>query len=780
MLLAGEAVAQPVLGAAPLARDGVIDLRGENLAGRSIPLKGEWTLYWHQLLTPATAAGATRTAMVDFPQLWSDTRIDGAPLPSMGYASYTLTVLLPPHHGPLALEVPSTYSAHRLFVNGELLAESGKPDTSAATAVPRWLEQVRDVPNGTDTLHVILQVANFWHSKGGPYKEMRIGDRELVTHRHFEDSAFDLLLTGCLLTGGLFFLGLYRFGERDKATLYFALFCIAYSYRVIGSRLYVLHALYPHLPWTVTLHLEYLSLFLGVAFFTEYTRHLFPDETPRLPAAANTLFCLAVSAVVVVAPPAVFTRLITPFLLVMFSVIGLALYIYIRAVQHRRLGANYALMSTGALLIVFVLINLEYFKVASPPKLALFIGYAGFFLLQSLILSFRFAYVLTRAKRDAELGAAAKSEFLSTMSHEIRTPLNAIIGMTHIIRQEDPRPDQTQRLDVLQYSASNLLTLVNDILDFSKIEAGKVVIELVNVNPADLARLLVEGQRASAEAKGIELRLQIGEGVGRPVLGDPTRMTQVLTNLVGNAIKFTTHGHVTLDIRVEHADLAGTTLRFAVTDTGIGIAPEKQHLIFEQFAQADASTSRQFGGSGLGLAICKRLLELQGSQLRLRSEPGKGSEFSFSQSFAFADASPATPAVPATLAPAEEHPLAGVTVLMAEDNPFNILVARAFLERWGAQVEVAHDGQQALDQLDERHHRVVLMDMHMPVMDGYEATRRMRANGVRLPIIALTASVPTDSETHLKATGLDGVVLKPIVPEDLLRVILQQVTPAAR
>lgn len=744
-----------------------------------VPLDGEWALYWHQLITPVSLAGTMPTAMVPFPVLWHNTRLAGKALPSQGYASYALTVLLPPRHGSLALAVPSTYSAYRLFVNGAVFTESGNPDTSAATAVPKWLEQVREVPAGTDTLRLVLHVANFWHSRGGPFKQIRIGDRELVTRTRLEDSAFDLLIAGFLLTGGLFFFGLYRFGERDKAILYFALFCVTYSYRVVGTRLYVLHAIFPDIPWTVTLHLEYLALFLSVAFFTQYTKHLFPEETGRVMATANTLFCLALCAVVVVAPPSIFTQLISPFLLVMFSVIACAFWIYIRAVRHHRVGAHYALLSTGVLLGVFILINLQYFGAVSPPKTLLFIGYAGFFFPQSMILSFRFVYVLTRAKRDAELRAAAKSEFLSTMSHEIRTPLNAIIGMTHLIQRDNPLPEQKARLDVLQRSATNLLALVNDILDFSKIEAGKIAFETVEMDVAELAHHLVEGHRISAEGKGIALELRVGDGVDRRVLGDPTRLGQVLGNLVGNAVKFTEHGHVALDIRVERVDDAGTTLRFAVEDTGIGIAPEKQHVVFEQFAQADTSTSRQFGGSGLGLAICKRLLELQGSRLELSSELDKGSTFCFILRFPLVDAPRAESPPPSAATPAavEEHLLAGVPVLMVEDNPFNILVARAFLERWGAQVEVAHDGQQALAQLDVHHHRLVLMDMHMPVMDGYEATRRMRASGVRVPIIALTASVPSEIGTHLAETGLDAIVLKPIVPEELLRTILQHVAP---
>jgi signal transduction histidine kinase len=301
----------------------------------------------------------------------------------------------------------------------------------------------------------------------------------------------------------------------------------------------VLHSLLPGIPWTITTHLEYLSLFLSVAFFSFYTKHLFPEDTGRWVVGGNAFMCLAMALVVIVMPPQVFTQLINPFLFVMFSIIAYAFWVYVKAMRNRRLGAGYALVSTGVLLAVFLMINLEYFGFVMVPKALLFFGYASFFFLQSLILSFRFAFTLTSAKRAAEEGAAAKSEFLSTMSHEIRTPLNAITGMTHLILRDNPRPDQAERLNILQHSAANLLVIVNDILDFSKIEAGKVTFEFVEMDMVDLARIVVEGQRLSAESKSIGLRLHADPALHRDILGDPARLTQILTNLVSNAIKFT-------------------------------------------------------------------------------------------------------------------------------------------------------------------------------------------------------------------------------------------------
>jgi signal transduction histidine kinase len=756
----------------PVAQKGVIDLRQTDLKKDKIPLGGEWAIYWKQIVVPGDSVQPT--AFVPFPKLWTKTIINGAPLPNMGYASYSVMVLLPKHSNKLALMIPDTYASYRLFVNGEMFANAGNPASQEDKAVPKWLQKTVEINTNSDTLHLLLQVANFWHSKGGPYKQILIGDKEEMMSDREKDAAFDLVLTGCLFMGGLFFFGLFLFGRHDKSILYFALFCMVYSYRMIGSRGYVLHSVFPDIPWTITAHIEYLSLFISVTFFSLYTRYLYPEDSNKYATYLQAWACLILAAIVVVFPPSVFTQLINPFLVVMFGVIGYAFYVYVKAMRNKRLGASYALLSTGVVLLVFVVINLQYFDIVSPQKEILFIGYVSFFFLQSLILSFRFASMLKQAKEQAEQGLKAKNEFLSTMSHEIRTPLNSILGMTHLILRDNPRIEQKEQLNVLLFSANNLLAIVNDILDYNKIEAGKINFELIEIDLANVVKNIIFGLKTSAEEKNIELKLQIDPALGSKILGDPTRIGQVMTNLVSNAIKFTRKGYVAVNIKIESQTDSTITLLTSVEDTGIGIAQEKQKVIFEQFTQADTSTSRNFGGTGLGLAISKRLLELQGSSLHLTSEHGKGSVFYFTQTFpkVITTQKKMEPRA-ADQAPTEEsRPLTGIPILLVEDNEVNILVARTFLERWGATIDVALNGQEALDKIDPSRHRLVLMDMHMPVMDGYEATRRLRERGISMPIIALTASLPREVDDKVKDTGIDAIVVKPFVPDNLFRVIL--------
>lgn len=760
----------------PSAEKGVLDLRTFNLFGSPVSLKGEWLFYWKQMLFPGDTA--TETRVTNFPSLWNDNKIDGKKLPSQGYATYSLTILLPKNRPQLALEVPDVYASYALYINGILLARNGKTGTSKESAQPFWTTSTIYLQQEPDTINLILQVSNFWHSKGGTYKDILLGKQDFLYLKRERDTAYDLILTGCLFMGGLFFLGLYFFGKKDKTIFYFSLFCIVYSYRMIGTNLYVLHTLFPGLGWLLTIHLEYMALSVGVALFAQYTRHLYPDDANPLIMKIMISFCLLFAAIVLITPPVVFTSMINIFLGAMFLCLAYAFYVNIEAARHRRSGSIYALLSTVVVLLIFLIINLDYFHVLPQSKGIVFTGYISFFFLQSLALSHRFAFTFKQAALQAQQGLKAKSEFLSTMSHEIRTPLNAVIGLTHLLLHKKPRKDQRKDLDVLLFSANNLLSIVNNILDYNKIEEGKIYFEQIPMNPVNIARNIVAGFKMSAEDKGIELRLDIDDSLNREFTGDPTRTGQVLNNLVHNAIKFTKEGWVCLSLKAESVADGTVNISFSVRDTGIGIAHEKQQLIFERFTQADSSTSRSYGGTGLGLAISKKILELQGAELKLESEPGKGAVFYFTQKFMISREKASVQHISLQPAETNDQLLKGVSILLVEDNPFNILVAQTILENSGAQIDVATNGEEALDTFNAGKHKLILMDLHMPVMDGYEATERLRGKGETIPIIALTANTPQEVEGEAYAAGLTDIIVKPFNPDNLQKVILQYVQPA--
>lgn len=756
----------------PLAKGGTIDLRNQNFA-EAIPLDGEWAFYWKQLLNPRdTPTGEFE--MVSFPSKWTDQERNGKKLPSFGYATYKLKVLLPSAEH-LRLAMPDAYSAYRIFINGKQMAASGKVSTSEKGFLPYWRYKGIDVPPGTDSLNIILHVANFSHSKGGIKNSLLIGktaDVVLWRQRHL---AMGFVLTGCLFMGGLFFLGLYFFGNRDKAILYFALFSIIYSYRTAGSDNYVLHTVIPDISWYVSIRLEYISLFLSVGLFARYSLYLYPEVVSKKVINVTSILCLLFAVAALFLPPVYFTRLIYPFLVVTSFCLLYTPYIYIMA-WHRKLpGSVFSVVSSLAIVSVFLVLFMNFWIRTPIFHLYNFCAYIIFFFLQSVILSHRVSFVLNNARKEAEQGLISKSDFLSTMSHEIRTPLNSVIGMSHLLLKTDPREDQAEKLEVMLFSANNLLSIVNDVLDYSKIEAGKITFEHIEMDVASIARNIVKGLQISAEDKGIDLKLDVDPSLQHKILGDPTRVFQVISNLVHNAIKFTQTGYVKVGIRVIDEKEHTITLRFAVKDTGIGISAEKQKVIFERFTQADSSTSRGFGGTGLGLSISKRILELQNSVLQLESEEGAGSTFYFIQVFEKSIQTIRQKTQEDRLPKEEDKPLTGIAILLVEDNAMNVLVAKSFLQRWGASIEVAVNGQEAVDKLDTNRHRLVLMDLHMPVMDGFEATRKMRANGVTIPIVALTADLPKEIEEKIKETGIDDIVVKPFLPDELYRKVLHHV-----
>jgi len=364
-----------------------------------------------------------------------------------------------------------------------------------------------------------------------------------------------------------------------------------------------------------------------------------------------------------------------------------------------------------------------------------------------------------------------KTDFLSAMSHELRTPLNSVIGMSHLLLADNPRTDQAENLKVLHFSAESLLALINDILDLNKLEYGKIEMEKTGFYPAELIARIYEGLKNQSDNKGINFILNMDDSLkDLVVIGDPTRLLQILFNLVGNAIKFTPRGEVELSMQRSSEDDENISIAFAVRDTGIGISAEKRQIIFEPFAQASDNITRRFGGSGLGLAITKQLLDLHGSQIDLRSEENAGTTFKFTISYKKALKSD-TPSNGLFSAFSESlENISSLSILVAEDNAMNILLMKKLLSSWNIKADFAENGKVALEMAEIKFYDVILMDIHMPVMDGYEASRRIRRfyEGKKKPaLIALTASVANDMIKKIDQAGLDDYISKPFNPIEL-------------
>jgi PAS domain S-box-containing protein len=381
-----------------------------------------------------------------------------------------------------------------------------------------------------------------------------------------------------------------------------------------------------------------------------------------------------------------------------------------------------------------------------------------------------------QASRKAEEAAQSKQQFMSTMSHEIRTPLNEVIGITNLLLQGNPREDQMDFIKTLRFSGNHLLTLVNDVLDYNKMESGKIVFEQAQFSLNDFLKDILRTYSFRSKSKNLEFDIIKENELPSEVIGDSIRLNQILSNLLSNALKFTQKGSIHVIIKEIERKNKKSSIEFLVRDTGLGIPKDKHDMIFESFTQASPDTTRHYGGTGLGLAICKKLIELQGGKINVESEPDKGSTFRFVLSFGI----PEIGSKVETTETAESFTgLEGKRILVAEDNKINFFVANKFLTGWGVKVTHVENGKLVIEILEKEDFDLILMDLHMPVMDGIEATRVIRKSDKprisTIPVVALTAAIMSESQDKIEDLSINDYVLKPFKPHDLFDKILKNI-----
>lgn len=617
----------------PMAKQGVLDLSSiDFLKKENLLIKGEWEFYYNELLTPLDF-DANRQPKAEYQPVdvsWSELpTANGEKRSNFGYATYRLIVKLPDEHPQLALNILESYTASKFWVNGKYETEIGKVGTSKKEYRPVFFPTTTILSEDTTSLEIVIQISNYSHQKAQLSDYPIIGRADIITKIEKRKLVYEAILLGSLIMGGLLYLGLYFLGNKDRSMLSFSLFCFSFVIYTANTSLYIIRSLFYDASWSLLLTLEYTSLFLSILFFASFVHHIFPKDSFLWAKKIIQGYSWVLIAIAILFPPIIFTQSLVFFFPFLFIGVLYLLYVFLVALYKRREGAGFAMLSMFCMVFGAVIILLDYLNIILPQPTLLFFANIGFFFFQTLILSFRFAKSIRSAAAKAQLGTQSKAGFLATMSHEIRTPMNGVLGMTTLLSQSTLNPEQRNYVESVRLSGQHLVSLINDILDYSKIESGKMELEKQEFDIESCVEDVIELLSAHANQKQLKIYYTLDHTIPAVLVGDVTRIKQVLTNLIENAIKFTSVGYIFINVSLKELLPAQAILSFDVKDTGIGISPEKIEHIFGQFSQADTFFSRKYGGTGLGLAISKRLANLMGGDIIVDSKEDVGSTFSF-------------------------------------------------------------------------------------------------------------------------------------------------------
>lgn len=777
----------------PIVQYGLIELGDYFRKPRKLNLNGIWEFYFGMFLPPSEWNHRIENPntlptpyTIEVPGIWN-------PLGSgQGYGTYRL-LIQSNHSAILGIKIPDMATAYIVYWNGEPIAKAGQVSSNPGEHVPQFRLFLEKIYLKEGYNELLIHISNYSHYKGGLWEKVSIGDWEKMQNHYLIDIGSELFLAGSILIMGIYHLGLYLLRRRDKTPLYFSIFCLFITIRImtVGERF--LLNLFPEIPWELGLNLEYNSYYFAPISFLMFICSLYPGYISKRIIYGIIFVTLLFSIHILIFPTTIYPKTNILFHLVTFLQIIIGMYAVIKAIIDKKEGS--IIFAIGLLPVIVSTINDILFSMLILQTFQMIpIGFFIFIFIQSFILSMKFSKAFDNVEKYSEKLLSLdkmKDEFLFYTSNEISSPVNGIIGLTRSLLEDDQsnlKPDQIKNLELISFSGYRILSIVNDISDYSKLRNQELKLNLKPLELKSIIDICLYSLEPLYKVKNLKIIIDIPENLPH-LLGDPERIRQILYNIIANAIKFTIEGSIEIKAKNQNDKII-----ISIKDSGVGIPKEQLPYIFYGLDELDSLNKKEIKKTGLGLAITKRLIELHGGKIEVISNPGEGSEFtielpSAKESALLIPEDPSNQRFNRNLLYSSSEKLssngsyinkdAEYRILVVDDDPIHRQILKEQLNNHGYQVEEASSGLEALRLLDpDNLPHAIILDVMMPIMNGFEVCLKIREsyNMQELPILLmLSKGLIQDSVISLQS-GANDYILKPFDRKELLTRVKNLIT----